>query len=324
VRYDGHYSEPPAIEKYIFQTWPDDTAIIEALRADQLDAYLSNVPPGDVESFQTDENLGLAVYDTYDFTFYGYNLDATKTTLFQEQAVRQALIFAIDRESIVDNVYLGFAAVATGTQPVLSEAYAPDRLTTIYNYDPARASQLLDGAGWLVGGDGIREKDGVKMSFDFMFDAGSATSVSVAAAIQDYWKAIGVDGQPSAVDFDTVIVPAATETFDFRIMMLAIVGGSPSGDQSIIFGSEMRGAGLNLMGYSNPAYDELAAQANVEVDPEKRIELLIQATDIVNEDVPLAALWFPKDRIGYGKRLQNFTPTANGLLWSMPFVTVAQ
>jgi peptide/nickel transport system substrate-binding protein len=320
-RFEDYYDDVPAIETLIFQVWPDQTAANEALRAEQVDLLLNNVPPADVEPLSAEEHLEVAIYDSYAFFFYAYNLDAEITPLFQEVEVRQALIYAIDRQSIVDNIYLGYGEVAHGTQPLLSEAYAPDEINTIYNYDPELAAQMLDNAGWVVGDDGIRAKDGMQLSFDIQYGT-DPTNDQIAAAIQDYWLQIGVDGQPTPVDFDTVIFPAATETFDFRVMMLSLNWASPSGDQSSMFGSDSKGTGLNMMGYSNPEYDELMVEANNTADLEERRRLLIEASNVVNDDVPACIIVYRQDRRAYNVRLQNYTPQANSLLWSLQYVQV--
>ena len=62
--------------------------------------------------------------------------------------MRQAMFYALDRESIVNDILLGYAEVAQGTQPVISYAYAPDEITTKYTYDPEKAKSLLAEAGW--------------------------------------------------------------------------------------------------------------------------------------------------------------------------------
>src|SRR5215213_7798513 len=99
VRYENHYDVAPAMDKFIFQVWPDDSAVLEALRADQLDAYLENIPGVDVQSIQDQEHLDVAIYDNYQVSFYYYNLDPTKTTLFQDKNVRKAFIHALDRQA---------------------------------------------------------------------------------------------------------------------------------------------------------------------------------------------------------------------------------
>ncbi len=90
--------------------------------------------------------------------------------------------------------------------------------------------------------------------------------------------------------------------------MLAFDWASPSGDQSAMFGTESYGTGFNFMKYSNPAYDEANTAASATLDPQERFDLLVQASNIVNDDAPLIITWFRSERTGYNKRMVNFTP----------------
>lgn len=323
VRNDDYWDTKAAAETVIFQVWPDDTASVEALRSGELDMLMDQVPPADVEGLQGEDSLSVEIYDSYQFGFFGYNLDPEKTPLFQDVKVRQALIYALDRQAMVDSLLLGYGVVANGTQPTLSEAYAPDQINTVYNYDVDKANQLLDEAGWTANSDGIREKDGTKLSFEIMYGAAS-TNDQLAAAVQDYWKAVGVEGKPTSVDFDTVLLPAITETFEYQMAMLAFDWASPSGDQSAMFGTSSYGTGFNFMKYSNPAYDEANTAASATLDPQERFDLLVKASNIVNDDAPVIINWFRANRTGYNKRMVNFTPISGGLLWSLPWVTVSE
>jgi peptide/nickel transport system substrate-binding protein len=323
VRNDDYWDKVPAVETVIFQVWPDDTAVTEALRSGDLDMLMDPVQAADVESLQAEEDIEVEIYPSYQFGFFGYNLDPEKTPLFQDVEVRQALIYALDRQAMVDSILLGYGEVANGTQPTLSEAYAPELINTVYNYDVDKANELLDAAGWVMGSDGIREKDGNKLSFEIMYGASSSND-QIASAAQDYWKAIGVDAQPTSVDFDTVLIPAITETFDFQMVMLAFDWASPSGDQSAMFGTDSYGTGFNFMKYSNPAYDEANAAASRALDPQERFDLLVEASNIVNDDAPVIINWFRSERTGYNKRMVNFTPRVGNLLWSLPYVTISE
>jgi peptide/nickel transport system substrate-binding protein len=323
ARNDDYWDKVPAVETVIFQVWPDDTAVVEALRSGELDMLMDPIPPADVEGLQAEEHLTVDIYETYDFGFFGYNLDPEKTPLFQDLEVRQALIHALDRQAMVDSILLGFGEVAHGTQPTLSEAYAPELINTIYDFDVDKANSLLDAAGWVMGSDDVREKDGVKLSFEIMYGADS-TNDQIASAAQDFWRAVGVDAQPTSVDFDTVLIPAITETFDFQMCMLAFDWASPSGDQSAMFGTSNYGAGFNFMKYSNPAYDEANAAASAALDPQERFNLLVEASNIVNDDAPIIITWFRQDRTGYNKRIVNFTPRVGNFLWSLPYVEVSE
>jgi len=307
----------PFFDTYVFSTWPDETAAVEALRAGNIDFYEA-VPPADVASLQ-DPSSGTDVklYDTFDFSFYGYNLDPTKTPLFQDVKVRQALLYALDRQSIVDNIILGFATVAQGSQPTLSIAYKPDQIKTHYDFNVDTAKKLLSDAGWADSdGDGVLDKDGNKLSFKVMYGSGSATSDQIVAFVQDSWKSIGVDAQPDPVDFSKVLLPAIEETFDYEMVFLGFTW-DVTGDQSAMFGTNSYGqGGFNFMKYSNPEADKLMTQANVELDEAKRVDDLVEANNLINEDLPIAVLYFRKQRTGYQTRVQNFAPNSlGGLLW---------
>jgi peptide/nickel transport system substrate-binding protein len=323
ARNDEYWDTVPAVETVIFQVWPDDTAVAEALRSGELDMLMDQVAPADVESLQSEDDLVVDIYDSYTFGFLGYNLDPEKTPLFQDLEVRQALIHALDRQAMIDSILLGYGEVAIGTQPTLSEAFAPDLVNTVYNYDVDKANSLLDAAGWVMGSDDVREKDGVKLSFEIMYGADS-TNDQIASAVQDYWRAVGVEGQPLSVDFDTVLVPAITETFDFEMCMLSFNWASPSGDQSAMFGTNSYGAGFNFMKYSNPAYDEANTAACAALDPQERFDLLVEASNIVNDDAPLIISWFRSDRTAYNTRMVNFTPRIGNLRGPRPYVTIAE
>ncbi len=322
--YENYYDQKAVFEEFIFQPWPDETSAIEALRAGQIDFY-ENVPPADVESLQADENIDVALYDTYSFSFYGTNLDPEKTTLFQDVKTRHAMAFAIDRQSIVDNIQLGFAEVAQGSQPVLSIAYAPDQIKTHYTYDPEKAKQLLTDAGWADSdGDGVLELDGQKFEFEIMYGSGSATSDQIVAYVQEAWAAVGIKATPSAVDFGAVLVPAITENFNYQLAFLGF-NWDATGDQSAMFSSDQYITGFNFMKYSNPEVDKLNKQANETIDPDARREALIEAANLVNEDLPVNVISFRKDRTAYQTRIHNYYPNAlGGLLWSIPYVWVSE
>ena len=92
-----------------------------------------STPPGSSRRTSTCRGHGgieVAIFPTRGFTFYMTNLDPEKTELFLDRRVRQALFYGLDRESIVNDILLGYAEVAQGTQPVISFAYAPDAIKT--------------------------------------------------------------------------------------------------------------------------------------------------------------------------------------------------
>ena len=319
-----YWDDVPNLDTFVFRLYPNSTSAIEALLAGEIDSF-ENPDAADVETIES-SGIEVQVYDTYSFGFYGYNMDPEKTPLFQQVEVRQALFYAIDRQSIIDNISLGYGVVANGTQPTLSVAYAPDEIETVYGYDPDMANQLLDSAGWTLGDDGVRvNADGVRLAFEVMYGAGSAATDQQVAYIQDVWSAVGAEMTPNAVDFSTVLVPTITGTYDYDIALLGF-NWDYSGDQTAMFGTDSYGGGFNFMKYSNPEFDERAAAANVEQDDAARRTLLVEASNIVNNDLPVGILNFRQDRFAINsERVQNYNANAyGGYLWSVQYASIVE
>jgi peptide/nickel transport system substrate-binding protein len=305
VRNDDYYGKVPYLDSYVIRIWPDQTSVVNALLNGELDS--AALEPGDVEPVEATEGLVVTIYPTRSFSFYGTNMDPEKTTLFLERPVRQALLHGLDRESIVNDLWLGYAEVAQGTQPVISYAYAPDRITTRYDYDPEKAKTLLAEAGWTDSdGDGIVDKDGQPFAFELMYNTGSPTVDQLIAYMQDAWRAIGVDMTPRAVEF-SALSETITGDHNFDVVLLAF-SWDATFIQDAMFGCDQYEGGFNMVRYCNARVDELNAQAKRTFDEEARRELLIEATNLVNEDLPVAVMHFGKSRAGYSDRLQNFEP----------------
>jgi len=323
----NYYQQVPVIDQVKYQTWPDSTSAVEALRADQLDLIYGSLSPTDANSLQSDPAFGVDVYDTYGFTLFGYNLDPTRTTLFQDVRTRQALAYALDRQSVVDNIMLGYAEVAEGPQPKLSTAYAPDQMRTHYAYDIEKAKQLLAEAGWAdADGDGVLELGDQKLEFSLVYGAGVPTWDQIVAYAQETWAEIGVRMSPTPVDFSTVLLPIVSgpaPSHDFEMLGVSLSWG-PSGDQSPMYSTSGYEGGFNFMKYSNPEVDRVNVEANQTIDSALRTELLIESANLVNDDLPANVLYFAKEATGYSAKLNNFfANTSSGGLWSLPYVWIA-
>lgn len=316
-RNEDYWGHVPFIEEFIFQVWPDDSSALAALRSGEID-LIDGVPNADAQDIADAEDTQVAVYDTPNFNFYAYNLDASKTELFQDVEVRQALLHALDRETLIEEIYYGYGEVANGTQPVISPAYAPDEVESIYDFDPDRARELLEEAGWTdEDGDGIVEKDGTPLSFELMYTGGIALYNQLVPYMQEAWADIGVDMIPNPVDFGSVLIPAITENFDYQIALLGF-SWDVTGDQAAMFATDQYIQGFNMMRYSNQEADALFRDAARAVDPEERRELLIEVANVVNNEAPVGILVFTQARIGHTVRLQNYHPNGFGdFLWNI-------
>jgi len=257
-------------------------------------------------------NLNIATYDTFSFTYFGYNLDPAHTMLFQDVKVRQALFYAVDRASIVKKLFNGLGVVAIGTEPVLSWAYQPDKITTKYEYDAKKAAQMLDDAGWKAGPDGIRAKDGKRFSFSMWTNSGNKTRENYLLVLQESWKAIGVEMKPQFEEF-SVYLDRINKTFDFEMFLVGFSWGVDP-DQTTMWDTNQHTGGFNSYKYSNPMVDKLLADGLHTLDQEKRKAIYVDMQNQVLADAPAMVSDFPKGIIGVNKRVKNRIP--NGVAGS--------
>ncbi|HEX5164097.1 MAG TPA: ABC transporter substrate-binding protein, partial [Thermomicrobiales bacterium] len=255
-------------------------------------------------------------YPTLDFTFYGLNLDTTKTTLFQDREVRQALLYALDREAMIESIRFGYGEVAVGTMPVLSWAYNPDGIELKYPYDPDKAKQLLDDAGWVEGSDGIREKDGQRLAFTMYTNAGNQVREQYLTVLQEYWSAIGVEMTPQLEPFPA-LVERITETFDFEAYLIGFSWGVAPDQTTMWACDSAHGNGFNTVAYCNEEVDKLLQEGLVETDREKRIEIYTQMQNIIMEDLPHVILDFPQGFTGVSNRVHNVFPSDVNVRFNM-------
>ena len=312
----------PVIDEFIYRVVADAAAAVQTLRTGEAD--IVDIPSAQAATIrESNPELNVFEFDTFSFQYYEFNLDESRALPFRDVKVRQALMYALDRDLIVETVFQGLAIRADGSQPVLSVAYAPDRINTIYTYQPERANQLLEEAGWVDSdGDGIRDREGEKFSFEFLYSEGSAVYEQLIPYMQQAWGAVGVEMIPTQLPFSALV--DAGESGNFEAAILGFSWGA-EGSQGVMYRCDtVPPAGFNDMRYCNERYDELDARQVRELDPEKRIELLIEQSNIINDDQANSVLVFSKAVVGSQPRLHNFIPNGYGTFWSIPYVWVEQ
>lgn len=319
VRNDDYYDKVPNIEGFRIEVLPNADASVIALQQKSIN-IMEIIPPAQMEAVQATDGLQVEIYDFFQFTFYSMNLDPAMTTLFQEPEVRQALFYALDRDAITESIFLGYGEAAVGTQPPISPAYAPDRMTPAYSFDPQRALELLAAAGWeRDGDDGPLKREGKEFKFEFVYAGGDSVVEQIVSYLQDAWDEIGVKMEPRSVSGPALL--DALETHDYDMALLAVTT-SFDGSQTSLFSCDAISSGLNFGSYCSDAWDALDDQQRREFDAAARNELLIQQSQLIWEDQPIGVLRFGVARTGYTTTLHNFYPNGYGFLWSLPWVWI--
>lgn len=196
-RNPNYWGEAPDVDSFSIKYIPDNDAKILAMQNGEVD-FLSGIKNISAESFeqmeQTEGFQAQADEKSLQTYYVGYNLS---DPIFGDQTVREAISSAVDKDAIVESIYGGLYDKAD-TFFSRNLPYC-DVEQTIYNFDLDHANQILDEAGYTdTDGDGIREKDGVKLSASFMYQTGSASDDNLVVYICDQASKIGIELTPQS------------------------------------------------------------------------------------------------------------------------------
>src|SRR5438105_6627895 len=303
ARNDNYWAGAPYLDQWIYKVLPDSVAVTNQLKTGEID--IGPVDPGQFDALRTTSTVAMSEFGVPTFTFYAYQLDPTKPAgpLFQDKAVRQALLYALDRQSIVTAVFFGHGQVANSVEPPISWAYK-DKPQVVVGFDKAKAQSLLDGAGWTKGADGIRAKNGTKLKFTMITNAGNKQRESMLSVMQQSWHDIGVEATPSLIQFPQLVSQIVSiRTFD---VFLVGFNWTVDPDEAPLFHSRNTVAGgFNGADFKNDQVDQILDQALSTLDRNKRKDLYNQFQDIMSDQVPSPVLLFNTGIWGVNKRVQG-------------------
>lgn len=287
VAFDDYFLGRPKIDKLVFRAIAEDSSRLAALETGEVDiAY--NMTAMDAGTIEQNKKLTLVSQPTTAVEYIGLN--NTKEP-FNNLYFREALNYAIDKQSIVDSVYVGRAGVAKSI--VNPNVFGYYEGLEGFPYDVEKAKELL-------------AKSGLKNpSFTIYVNENSQRAQS-AQIIQANLKEIGVDMKIETLEWGTYLQKTADGNYQ------AFLGGWISGtsDADIVLfpllDTKSIGSAGNRARYSNPKFDALVEEARSELDVDKRKELYKQAQLILQEETPLVVLFTKNENIGINKRVKGF------------------
>jgi len=216
----------PYISVLEFQFLPVYNSVLAAFDQGTIDG-IRRILPANIETAAARKDLQLFSSVESGYVNVLLNLDNPNTPFFQEKGVRQALLLAVDREAIIQDILAGQGVTAPTLLTPENWAYNPE--VTTYPYDPVRAGALLDAAGWVDSdGDGVREKDGVTMELGLITNAGNTTREDLGVYVQDQLKQIGIAVDFQAIDFGTMLEQMDAQTHDMYILGWTGLGADPN------------------------------------------------------------------------------------------------
>ena len=266
-KFENYYQGAPKIDRVIFKIVEDTDA--RALQLESGELNFAQITPKAEGNFTDNEDFRVYSMTTADYRGIMYNFN---NDLWADNRELPAILsYAIDRQAIIDSVLLGHGQVAYS--PLQAGPYNNPDIEK-YEYDPDKAEQLLQEAGWVKGDDGIYEKNGQKLEFTINCSQGDQVRIDMANICAQNFGDIGV----------RVTVESPAET-DWEGQEAFLIGwGSPfdPDDHTYkVFGTDK---GANYSGYSNGKVDRLLTEARKLEDPDERKPLYAAFQEELAED----------------------------------------
>ena len=273
LKNEEYFRKSPNIDKIIFKIVNDTKARVMQLKSGELD--LAQVTPKDIETFKNDDNFVVDIMKTSDYRGIMYNFNYP---LFKEnRELPNALSYAIDREAIVDNILLGYGDAAYS--PLQMGIYNDSEIEK-FEYNPEKAKQLLEEAGWKLGSDGIYSKNGTKLSFELVCMEGDQERIDMANFAAQELKQIGVD-----------VRVTVKSDIDWENQAAFLIGwGSPFDPDDHTYKVFSTNGGANYNSYSNEKIDELLTKARQTDVYEERLEYYKEFQEEMTKDLPYTFL----------------------------------
>ncbi|EEG77049.1 extracellular solute-binding protein family 5 [Dethiobacter alkaliphilus AHT 1] len=316
--FEDYYRGQPEIGQVVFKIIPDANTLLAQFETGEIDIY-DRAQPGQYEALVSLQENGQAIevyqYPGFVYMHADFNLRLAK---FQDKEVRQALNYAFPQEEFIATVLGGVGTPAYSDTPPVSWAYNPD--IRQYSYNPDKAEELLEEAGWVRGDDGVREKNGERLAFTITTIAGNPAYASYQEIAKQEWEAIGAEVELES--FDGPMFGDALTSMNFDVIVFAWSSGFDPDSTPIWHSTQIPdeyGTGQNYAGYKNDRVDELLEAGLKISDRQERIEIYHEVQEILAEELPSLFVYFMNSVVAVPDNLENFrpNPTQANNTWNM-------
>jgi peptide/nickel transport system substrate-binding protein len=297
-----------------FRIVPDATGRALELQKGSADLALNSLTPDMVEALRKDSRLEITEQPGTSVAYLAINCG---DAILGHREVRQALAYATDRQSLIRYLLRGQARPADGLLPPGNWAYSAG--VKDYAYDPARAEQLMDAAGFPRasvngGGDG-RGGAGQPRGMRFTLTLKTSTEESarlIGAGLQDQWRRVGIALNLRPLEFATFYADVTRGAFGLAYLRWVGANNDPDIYDYVFNSRHIPPNGANRGRYVNPEMDKLLDAERVEMDPVQRALILFEIQRDIAEDEPYVMLWFPDNVAVHRRRIGNVHISPSG------------
>ena len=306
----------PSFDRLLWRIIENDSARLTTFRNGEIDTYGSR--PIEYRKLVEDEGLARkAEHWEYmspvaGYSYIGWNQQREDApTRFADKRVRQAMTFLINRERIIEEIYLGYGEVALS--PFNANSKQHDVQLSPRQYDEKQGMALLALAGYQDrDGDGLLEDaDGKPFEFELVYFQGNEDTGRMVLFLKDLLARAGILLKPKPTEWSVMI--DLLNKRDFDAITLGWTSGLETDLYQMFHSSQIEGAGNNFINYRNAKLDSLIEEARATVDEEKRMPLWQAAEGELFEDQPYTFLMRRKSLVFIDRRIRNVVNTKVGL-----------
>ncbi len=306
-----YFREGPYIERLIYKYIPDLTVLYTQFKSGDIDIIgLQYISPDNYAEAKDLPGKVVTVVPTSSIECILFNMERPQ---LKDKVVREALYAALDKQTIIDALYYGLPTPTESYLPQQSYYYNPALPKHEYNLETA--AKLLDDAGWAPGADGIREKDGVKLSFSNSTTSGNHLREQAQQFIQQSLAQIGVEltiaNLPPAVMWGEYWT---NSKFDSVIVGLVFTSGTDPDVTARFHSGEIpakSGRGSNNAQYQNPELDKLLDEGVQIFDPVARKEIYMKIQEVLREDLVILPIFQYATVRGRKEGIEGVVPNIN-------------
>lgn len=295
-KHEGYWGGRPVIQNVVHEKISDAQARVVAALSDRYHVVM-NIPISSLSQFRDSSVADINVSEVANTETIYFNLNKKK---FQDERVRQALSWALDRRELIALGCEGLGEPVTtwlGSNP----AYSEIREVVYDTCDRGRAAELLDGAGWSLGNDGLRRKNGELLSIRLMT---WGVDQALGEAIQAQWRRVGVDAQVQYGDYCLVEAARDEGTWDAFIEAWSTFGDVVA----LMKGQYSTSGGGNYGGYDDVVTNDLFNRIDHAGSMAERKKLLMELSLHIAERCPVICLYPRPELTAVNKRLHGFVP----------------
>ncbi len=299
-RNPDYWGEKARIARVRKMVVPDTTTRALELRKGSADVAINALTADMVAAIRREGSLEV---QTAPGTIYTYLAPNLRDPILRDVRVRQALAYAIDRKPILHYLWRDLAEPAASILPVQSWAY--DTGARQFPYDPARARQLLDAAGY-------PERNGVRFHLVLKTSTEEYNRL-LAAILQQQLRAVGIALDIRTFEFATWYADVTKGAFQI-FTGLRWIGGNEDPDifEYVFHTSSFAPRRANRGYYSNPRVDALIDAGRRELDQEKRRKIYVELQEILNQDLPYIHMWYLDNVVVHTRRVRNLKLSPSG------------